>query len=876
MRKFKKLLSFAIAAVMAIGIVTPAAAFTVASDVAGTKYEEAAATLGALGIMIGDENGDFRPDADVSRAEFAKIAVHALGLESVAETSKGVSNFPDVATDHWANGYINVAASQKLIIGDENGRFNPESTISYQDAVTILIRVLGHEPAALSKGGYPTGFLVQGEAIGITKKVSGAAESATSRGTTALMTFNSLTINLMEQVGFGNDVTYEVVDKTLLEDKLDVEKGTGIITGNALTRLDGNSSLRDDEVEIGAGNIFKVGDSKADQLLGYNVTYYVKEEDNKDKTLVLVQPEANKNQTLEIQAKDLAEELTEDTTVISYYPEEDAKAVEAELADDFKVIYNQKAAASLKNPETGSIKLLDTDRDEKYDVVFINEHVNYVVDEVSTVSNKIYDKYEQEALDLDTKTNKDLKVQIQDTEGNAMELNEIKEWDVLSVYKNTNYVKIIVSREYIDGKVTETSATEENKRVIDGVEYEVAHNIPAVDIELDMEGRFYLDMEGKIAGYDAASRKSANYAFMLNAAISNDFDAILSVKIFDEKGESKIIKAADKIRIDDETGLTAEKALEKLKGGEDKVTAQMINYELNAEGQITMIDTASDKTANFPQSFVKEEFAKNFEGQKLVYKEASKKLNIVDEHGKVTGSIGVAADTIVFDIPQDETDTDNMAVRNRDMFTDGSEYDVEVYDLTETLTARAIRVTSSTNVSKIESPIAVVEKITRTNNEDNINVDKLYALVDGKQEIIMTESIETLKKSDGNKLEAGDIIQYSTNSKGEIEKFTLLFEVSKKDQEEVKEYGNDNEMVTVYGKVYKKFSDSINVSVAGGPTSNYSTEGAVVYKYDSSKTSNKVSVVTAGEITRWEDGSNEVRVFLRIYKDEVKEIVIVK
>ena len=104
----------------------------------------------------------------------------------------------------------------------------------------------------------------------------------------------------------------------------------------------------------------------------------------------------------------------------------------------------------------------------------------------------------------------------------------------------------------------------------------------------------------------------------------------------------------------------------------------------------------------------------------------------------------------------------------------------------------------------------------------------------------------------------------------------MLFEVSKKDQEEVKEYGNDNEMVTVYGKVYKKFSDSINVSVAGGPTSNYSTEGAVVYKYDSSKTSNKVSVVTAGEITRWEDGSNEVRVFLRIYKDEVKEIVIVK
>ena len=55
----------------------------------------------------------------------------------------------------------------------------------------------------------------------------------------------------------------------------------------------------------------------------------------------------------------------------------------------------------------------------------------------------------------------------------------------------------------------------------------------------------------------------------------------------------------------------------------------------------------------------------------------------MDKDGKVTGSIGVNSTTVVFDIPQGETDTDNMAVRNSKMFTDGSTYNVLAYDMTE-------------------------------------------------------------------------------------------------------------------------------------------------------------------------------------------------
>ena len=67
--------------------------------------------------------------------------------------------------------------------------------------MTVLVRMLGHEPAAESKGQWPTGHLVVGSQIGVSKNVSSQATNAPiSRATAAKMDFNSLTIKLMEQM----------------------------------------------------------------------------------------------------------------------------------------------------------------------------------------------------------------------------------------------------------------------------------------------------------------------------------------------------------------------------------------------------------------------------------------------------------------------------------------------------------------------------------------------------------------------------------------------------------------------------------------------------------------------------------------------------
>jgi len=871
MSKFKRVISYALSVVLALGIVSPISAYKIADDVAGTKYEEAATVLGALGIMVGDDKGDFRPDDNISRAEFAKIAVHALGIENIASSNQGISVFPDVATDHWANGYINVASSQGIIIGDDTGIFRPEDNISYQEAVTILIRVLGHEPAAKAKGGYPSGYLVQGAQIGVTDDVTATSTSAATRGMVAQMTFNSLTTNLMEQTGFGNNLNYEIVDKTLLEDKLDVYTDTGIITGNDETKLNGVSGLKEDVVEIGEGKLFKVGKSDADKLLGYTVDYYYKK-NKTDNELILANPTKD-NEALTIEAKNLAEELKEGATSISYFKsEDDSKATKANLEDSYSVIYNQKHKASLVHPKTGNITLLDNDSDGVYDVVFIGEHVNYVVDSVSTFAKKVYDKYGKEPLSLDTDANSDLKVIIEDTEGNALKFEDLKEWDVLSVYKNTDYVRMIVSRKTVSGTVNETG--ENGEKVIDSTEYKVAENLNANDLELQMEGTFHLDFEGKIAAYNASIRQTANYAYLLNAALTSDMSPVLTVKLFDAQGKEIVYNAAEKIRFNSTSSVLSSTVLDKLKA-DGKVVPQLITYELNAEGKLAEIYTAEDKTAAFPESFLKTRFSLNFKGDELEFKSASNKLNIKDKDGKVTGSIGINSSTVVFDIPLGETDTDNMAVRNSKMFTDGSTYNVLAYDMTEDHVATVLLVTNSVNVEKLESPIAVVDKTATIRNDDNMQVEKLYAYVNGESVSMVTEDASTLTV-DGKKVKTGDIIQFTTNIKGEIDGITVLFRADDKATEFMKHFGDNNEMITLYGKVTKKFADSINVTVNDGSAVNYNVAGATVYSYDSTKTSNKLSIATAGDITKWEDSANEVRVFIRIYQDQVKEIVIVQ
>jgi len=863
MLRAKKLTSFILSACMTLGFgATTFAALP--SDAENSKYKDAIEVLGALEIMVGDaETGAFRPDDTIKRSEFAKVAVTSMGLGNVAESSLHQTKYPDVVSNHWANGYINVATNQGIVIGDDEGNFRPDDTITYAEAATVLVRLIGHTPAAEKKGGFPTGYVSVASQQGITKNAVASNDAAVTRGMVAQMTNNTLTVNKMEQTSFGGDESYEIVDKTLLEDELKTQLIKGQITAVGTSSLTGTSALRDNEIRIGS-EVYEVEDkamAEVTRLLGFNVEAYVREDENGDQKVVLARAEQTKNSSVKISVDDIASITEGEYLKINYWKdkENDTKTQYVNVSNEAKYLFNGKAIdfniAELQ-PASGSLTVLDQNRDDIYDVVFIESYENYVVEEVIESSNRITDKYGKSSLVLDPE-DKDVRFIIT-RGGQEIKLSDLKEWDVLSVAtsKDKTIVMVEVTSEKITGKVEEING---DKFVIGGEEYRVAANYPD-EVNLNDEGTFYLDKDRNIAAVDATSGLSSNYAYLTGADLTTGFDKYLQIKVFDKDGKVKILKSGEKLKLNSTSNTTASDALAAITDGEGNAIPQLVTYETNSEGVLTQLKTAQDNTGS--GAIDKDSFTLNAK-ETLKYRASSKKL----------GKYNVNNNTVVFDIPEGETDAEKYAVENISLFEDETEYDVSVYDVGEDLTAKVIIVTNSNGIANLEASLAVVEKIGTTINSDNETVERLYAFVDGEKKSFITAEDDMLVNGENEALSAGDIIQFKTNSANEIESIRVLFEAENKETEGTQTINED--LVTVYGKVMKKFTNSINVSVNGGAVSNYNIDGVRVYEFNSAKTTNPIKVVEPGDIPQY-DEMDESRVFIRIYKDEVKEIVIVR
>ena len=111
------------------------------SDVAaGAWYNHAVSTLSAMGIVKGDSNGKFNPNAPITRAEFAAIAAR---FDDKANTT--TADFSDIAS-HWAKNEISAASNNGWINGYPDGTFRPDNKITRAEAMTLVNRVLKRLP----------------------------------------------------------------------------------------------------------------------------------------------------------------------------------------------------------------------------------------------------------------------------------------------------------------------------------------------------------------------------------------------------------------------------------------------------------------------------------------------------------------------------------------------------------------------------------------------------------------------------------------------------------------------------------------------------------------------------------------------------------
>ena len=105
-------------------------------------YNNAVSTLSNAGVIDGYEDGTFKPDGNITRAEFATIAVRFFEA-----TYDGEDLFSDIA-GHWAQDYINEAANAGIVDGYPDGTFRPQQLITRAEAMTMVNRTIDRHPDA--------------------------------------------------------------------------------------------------------------------------------------------------------------------------------------------------------------------------------------------------------------------------------------------------------------------------------------------------------------------------------------------------------------------------------------------------------------------------------------------------------------------------------------------------------------------------------------------------------------------------------------------------------------------------------------------------------------------------------------------------------
>ena len=163
------------------------------SAFAQTDYSDAVTRVCSMGIMGNTEDGDFRAEDKITRAEFTTVICRMLAYDDIGGQETA---FTDVLSSHWASGFISVAYDMGWINGNGDGTFLPEADITYGEAVKILVCMLNYN---IGKGEieFPQGYMSIAASLGMTKNAAGVSEAIT-RAQTAVLIDNTLEVYPME------------------------------------------------------------------------------------------------------------------------------------------------------------------------------------------------------------------------------------------------------------------------------------------------------------------------------------------------------------------------------------------------------------------------------------------------------------------------------------------------------------------------------------------------------------------------------------------------------------------------------------------------------------------------------------------------------
>ena len=228
------------------------AAFTDSADI---KVDtEVVDTLVSLGVVNGYDDGSFKPNGTVTRAEMAKmIYVLRTGNSDASAYNDDKTSFTDIGS-HWARGYIKYCQSLGIIAGKSNTKFVPNEKVSAQEAAKMLLVTLGYnaQKAGLVGTGWASKTNALADENGLLEDVNTSFTAACPRQYAAQLIYNAIdakTVVLRDGTYIDESATGHP-NKTVGEKYMGLSKAEGVLVASGKTGINGLSTAKEDSLAV--------------------------------------------------------------------------------------------------------------------------------------------------------------------------------------------------------------------------------------------------------------------------------------------------------------------------------------------------------------------------------------------------------------------------------------------------------------------------------------------------------------------------------------------------------------------------------------------------------------------------------------------------
>ena len=489
--------------------------------------------------VMGILSPELEDDDEISRGDFLLLLIKLMNFE-LSEDSR--SSFDDVQNKTLLASALNYAVDLKIV--SQSDSFRPDDDITYYQALKMCVCALGHDEWAQYNGGWPTGYVKAAQMLNIDLtnsygdfQVSDAINLLGYMCEAKISDVVSVEKNEMYEYSYK----YEAKDIFLYHyNNIYIDRGT--VTSNDVSCLDdGDEKMNSGEGLIGDNTYLTQKDVKCP--LGYNVTVFVRDYDNKKD--VIIHSSLHENKVIKIEANS-APDL--DGGKLIYFEGNKEKCIKC--SDMKSVIYNGKSFDKYKDADfsikDGYIEAIDNNCDNVFDVfaLWIPRYV--VVDYADPLNGYIYDTNNENNINLrfddsDSKYTTDIP------------LFDMSHGHVLKVYVSKDEKLINIKREKnkVTGVVEGVSSSGET--VISGEEYRASEYFTRNYSKLYKIGDevtvFY--GEGNTLIAITSVDTDTDYAYLEDAKIKPGIDETVIVKLFNEDGEVVVYTLSEKVFVND-------------------------------------------------------------------------------------------------------------------------------------------------------------------------------------------------------------------------------------------------------------------------------------------------------------------------------------